>query len=158
MKFWSLLFLFSISIAAQAQEISDKNFALFYKQDIAKSKGILVVNFWATWCKPCVEELPYFERIFQEMKSDSFNVCLANLDFNSKYKSSATDFVNKKSIQSKVVHINDSDPNEWINKVDLTWSGAIPATVIFLNGSKVFFKEGEMTYEEISSVISKIKN
>lgn len=141
-----------------AQEISDKDFNSFYRDQISKSSGVVVVNFWATWCKPCIEELPTFEKVNAEMKSDTFEMLLVNLDFNSKFKQSATEFILKNKIQSKVIHINDSDPNGWINKVDESWSGAIPATVIYQNGLKVFFKEGEISYDELKSTINNLIN
>ena len=141
-----------------AQDIADKKFEQFYQDDILKTGGIQVVNFWATWCKPCIVELPYFEKINSEMGSKDLKVCLVNLDFNSKFKSSATDFVRNRNIKSKVIHINDADPNEWINKVDSSWSGAIPATLIYVDGQKVFFKEGEMSYEELKAEILKAEN
>ena len=106
-----------LSGAVYGQDVEDKDFDHFYKDEISDSKGIVVINFWATWCKPCVLELPYFERINSEMKSEQLNVCLVNLDFNSKYKTSASEFVKSKNIKSKVVHLNDTDPNKWINKV-----------------------------------------
>lgn len=140
------------------QEITDKDFNSFYREHITGSKGILIVNFWATWCKPCIQELPDFERINSEMQSDEVNVCLVNLDFNSKYKVSATEFINNKMIRSKVIHLNDSDPDKWINKVDSSWSGAIPATVFYKDGEKVFFKEGEIAYDELITMIDKLKN
>ena len=144
--------------SANAQEISDKKFEAFNRENIAGSKGVVVVNFWATWCRPCIEELPFFEKVNSEMNSESFRMYLVNLDFNSKFKTVATDFVKRKQIKSEVIHINDTDPNVWINKVDSSWSGAIPATVIYNDGKKVFFKEGEMTEEQLREAISKIKN
>ncbi|MBK7429628.1 MAG: TlpA family protein disulfide reductase [Bacteroidetes bacterium] len=141
-----------------AQDIADKKFEQFYQDDILKANGIQVVNFWASWCKPCIVELPYFEKINSEIGSNNFKVCLVNLDFNSKFRGAATDFIKNKKIKSKVVHINDTDPNEWINKVDSSWSGAIPATLIYVNGQKVFFKEGEMSYEELKAEILKAEN
>ena len=143
---------------ASAQEMADKDFDSFYREEVLNSKGIVIVNFWATWCKPCVHELPYFERINSEMNYEMFNVLLVNLDFNSKYKISASEFIKNKNIKSKVIHLNDTDPDKWINKVDSSWSGAIPATIIFKDRKKVFFKEGEMTYEEIKSISTKLIN
>jgi thiol-disulfide isomerase/thioredoxin len=148
------IFLFLFALHSKGQLVSDMRFADFYKTKIENSKGIVVINFWATWCRPCVAELPYFERINSENKSDSFNVVLVNLDFNSKYKELAIPFVEKKAIKSDVVHINDQDPNEWINKMHEKWSGAIPATFIYQSGKQVFFKEGEMDYEELKKEIS----
>ena len=137
------------------QEVIDKDFNSFYKEEITDSKGIVIVNFWATWCKPCITELPYFEQINAEMKSEKFSVCLVNLDFNSKYKTSAVEFVRNKNLKSEVIHLNDTDPNKWINKIDSNWTGAIPATLIYNNGKKVFFREGEITYDELKSEINK---
>ncbi len=130
------------------QEVIDKDFNSFYKEEITESKGIVIVNFWATWCKPCITELPYFEQINAEMKSEKFSVCLVNLDFNSKYKTSAVEFVRNKNLKSEVIHLNDTDPNKWINKIDSNWTGAIPATLIYENGKKIFFHECEITYDE----------
>ena len=138
------------------QEVIDKDFNSFYKEEITESKGIVIVNFWATWCKPCITELPYFEQINAEMKSEKFSVCLVNLDFNSKYKTSAVEFVRNRNIKSKVIHLNDTDPNKWINRIDSNWTGAIPATIIYENGKKIFFHEGEITYDELKSEINKL--
>ena len=137
------------------QEVIDKDFNSFYKEEITESKGIVIVNFWATWCKPCITELPYFEQINAEMKSEKFSVCLVNLDFNSKYKTSAVEFVRNRNIKSKVIHLNDTDPNKRINRIDSNWTGAIPATIIYENGKKIFFHEGEITYDELKSEINK---
>ena len=138
------------------QEVIDKDFNSFYKEEITESKGIVIVNFSATWCKPCITELPYFEQINAEMKSEKFSVCLVKLDFNSKYKTSAVEFVRNKNLKSEVIHLNDTDPNKWINKIDSNWTGAIPATLIYNNGKKVFFREGEITYDELKSEINKL--
>lgn len=83
---------------------------------------------------------------------------LANLDFNSKFKEVVNRFLSEKKIKSTVVHINDQDPNNWINKIDSSWSGAIPATVVYNDGRKVYFKEGEITYEELNTVLINVKN
>lgn len=151
------IFLLIATLTSKGQQVSAMKFDDFYKMKIENTKGIVVINFWATWCRPCVAELPYFEKINSENKSDSFNVVLVNLDFNSKYKELAVPFVEKKAIKSDVVHISDQDPNEWINKMHEKWSGAIPATFIYKSGKQVFFKEGEMDYEELKKEISLLK-
>lgn len=137
-----------------AQNVGSLSYAQLENR-IAKEKGTLVVNFWATWCKPCVAELPVFERIESEFKDKNVSVLLVNLDFNSKVESLVIPFLKKKNLKSEVIHITDTDPNSWINKVDESWSGAIPATVMFRNGKKYFFKEGEITYEELREVVAK---
>lgn len=110
-----------------------------------------VVNFWATWCKPCVKELPYFEEV-QAGYGDKIKVVLVSLDFPNKLESQLIPFVEKMNLQSEVVLLDDPYENEWIPKVDSTWSGAIPATLM-IKGSKSEFFEKSFTKEELESEI-----
>lgn len=113
----------------------------------------LVVNFWATWCKPCIKELPYFEAAQTKYKED-IRVILVSLDFPEKLESQLIPFVNDHAIRSQVVLLNDPYENEWIPKVDTTWSGAIPATLI-IKGAKRIFYEKSFTQEELENEILK---
>ncbi|UCE93585.1 MAG: redoxin domain-containing protein [Flavobacteriaceae bacterium] len=113
---------------------------------------LLVVNFWATWCKPCIEELPYFEAIQKKHKS-SVKVILVSLDFPNKLDSQLKPFLNKKQIESQVILLDDPYENEWIPKVDTTWSGAIPATLLIYKGEKAFY-ERSFTQEELEYELS----
>ncbi|WP_414734302.1 TlpA family protein disulfide reductase, partial [Cecembia rubra] len=68
-----------------------------------------------------------------------------------------TDFMKRRNITSPVYLLNDVDYNQWIDKVDPEWSGAIPATLFVKpNGVRSFY-EGEMTYEELKTMISQLK-
>lgn len=147
--FRAIIFLFVFQQNVYAQKVELSFFEVFKKRYETKNDTLYVVNFWATWCKPCIEELPYFEQCNIEFKDRPVKIILTNLDFNSRVKSGVESFIEKKEIKSNVVHIMDTDPNLWINQVDTTWSGAIPATVIIKNGKKLFFKEGEMNYKEL---------
>lgn len=113
---------------------------------------LLVVNFWATWCKPCIEELPYFEAIQKKNKAN-VKVILVSLDFPDKLESQLIPFVNKKEIKSQVILLDDPYENEWIPKVDATWSGAIPATLMIYKGKKAFY-ERSFTQEELEYELS----
>ena len=115
-----------------------------------------VVNFWATWCKPCIKELPYFEELQVKYKGD-IKVILVSLDFPSKLDSQLIPFITEKKIQSQVILLDDPYENEWIPKIDSTWSGALPATLI-LNSTKREFFEQSFTQEELESEIMKFKN
>ena len=153
-----IIVLLILTYGVNAKGIDDYNFDQFYSKEIKSSKGLLIVNFWATWCKPCVAELPVFEKTNKELDRLSEKIILVNLDFNSQFKKSVSQFIQKRNIESKVIHINDTNPNSWIDKIDKEWSGAIPATVIYFDSKKVFFKEGEISYEELKKEIIKIRN
>ncbi|MEX0314653.1 MAG: TlpA disulfide reductase family protein, partial [Allomuricauda sp.] len=77
-----------------------------------------IINFWATWCKPCIEELPYFEKVYAEQKANKVEVVLVSLDMPSMWKSRLDPFVENKELQSQVVILDDPKQNEWIPKID----------------------------------------
>jgi thiol-disulfide isomerase/thioredoxin len=113
---------------------------------------IKVINFWATWCKPCMEELPHFEKIHREYKDKNVEVLLVSLDQASmthKVKAS----LKKNDITAKVVLLDEVDFNKWISSVDSTWSGSIPATLIISknNTGKAFYEKqfNEQQLEEL---------
>lgn len=111
-----------------------------------------LVNFWATWCAPCVKEIPYFERINVEYSKKKLKVILINLDFPNHYETRLLPYLKDNKIQSKVIVLDDPDANRWINLVDPSWSGSIPATIIF-NKSKRLFFEKEFKYEELKDIV-----
>lgn len=129
-----------------------ENFQPFLHRD---TDSIYIVNFWATWCKPCIEELPDIERIGQEYKNEKLAVVLASLDFPDQINSNLVPFVKKMNLQSKILVLDEADPNAWIPKVDSTWSGAIPATLIY-SGNQRFFYNGPVTYKDLQETIQQL--
>jgi thiol-disulfide isomerase/thioredoxin len=115
-----------------------------------------IINFWATWCAPCIKELPYFERINQDLKSSGFEVILVSLDFPKMYDSKLKPFIKKHKLKSKVIAFDDTDQNTWIPGINEDWSGALPATLIY-NKNKRQFYEKSFTYEELITEINKFK-
>ncbi len=120
------------------------------------SDSLVVLNFWATWCKPCVEEMPYFDSAPDRHPGQPVKVILVNLDFNSRVNSLAEPFVVKKQVRSEVWHLDDTDPNTWINRLDTAWSGAIPATAFYYDGKKLDFREGQLTQAELDQIIQRL--
>ncbi len=113
-----------------------------------------VINFWATWCNPCVKELPAFEKLNETYANDKVKVLLVSLDFIKHYDTKLIPFIEERGLESKVLLLNDPRSNRWINKVSPDWSGAIPATLIYL-GDKRSFYESSFTYEELETEMLK---
>ena len=114
-----------------------------------------VFNFWATWCKPCVEELPGFEALNAKCSGKKIKVILISLDFKSQLNARLIPFVKEKQLKSTVVLLNEPDYNSWIDKVDKSWSGGIPATLL-INGKKKQheFYEKDFTSEELNKLLN----
>ncbi len=128
------------------------DYAGFKKFLNKKDDKIYVINFWATWCGPCVKELPYFEKLNAVYNNKNVEVILVSLDFPHLYESKLKPFIKEKELKSKVIALDDPDMNAWIPKVDKSWSGSIPATVIYNKGKRKFFEQS-FTYEELEKEI-----
>jgi len=156
-KFLIIIFL-AVSIhQTQAQEIRVIKFAEL--QEIIDSKStspIQVINFWATWCAPCVKELPLFEKLNAE-NNESIKITLINLDFADKLDK-VRSFVDRKKMKSEVLLLDEIDYNQWIDKVDKHWGGAIPATLVVnpKNGKRKFI-ERELEEGELEKLIEEVK-
>jgi thiol-disulfide isomerase/thioredoxin len=116
-----------------------------------------VVNFWATWCAPCIKELPYFEELQENYKAQNVELLLVRLDFPRQYQSKLVPFLEKRQIKSEVVALDDVDMNRWIPKIDSTWSGAIPATIIYSKTKRKFYEQS-FTYEELEHELQQFLN
>ena len=116
-----------------------------------------IVNFWATWCKPCLEEMPHFERIYSEYKGKGVEVVLVSLDMPNMWKSRLEPYVERNEIQSKVVILDDPKQNDWIPKVSAGWGGGIPATLIYNKEKRTFYERG-FTYEELTNELNRFIN
>lgn len=117
-----------------------------------------VVNYWATWCGPCVKELPFFEQLLTAYQKDKVRVILVSLDFPKKVDSKLLPFLNKHNIQSEVVLLDDPKSNIWIDKVDPSWEGAIPVTIIYNGDKEVFWDKAFHSYEELNELFLSIHN
>tara|TARA_R110002073_G_scaffold15953_2_gene62090 strand:- start:23437 stop:23973 length:537 start_codon:yes stop_codon:yes gene_type:complete len=121
---------------------------IFNKED----NKIYVINFWATWCLPCVKELPYFEKINQDYKDENVEVILVSLDFPKQKQTRLIPYINKKKLQSEVIHFDDVNEQFWIADINESWTGAIPATLIY-NKDKRKFYEQSFAFEELKKEI-----
>lgn len=116
-----------------------------------------VINFWATWCSPCVKEIPYFQELYMSKKNEKIRIILVSLDFPRQAATRLPAFLEEKGITAEVRLMTDHNYNEWIDLVDPSWSGAIPATLIY-NGDKRVFLEKELEKEELFNTVNQIHN
>ena len=119
-----------------------------------KDDKTYIINFWATWCKPCVEEMPYFEKTFAEQKDNGVEMILVSLDMPSMWKKRLEPFVKEKKLKGEVVILDDPKMNDWIPKIDEDWQGGIPATLIYNKDNRIFYPHG-FTYEELNTELNK---
>lgn len=123
---------------------------------LAASPGkVLVVNFWATWCRPCVAELPYFEQLRAEYASQGVEVVLVSLDDPAELASRVQPFVTRKALQSELYLLTDQDPNEWMPVLSDDWNGTIPCTTVIVNGQwqGAPYLAREFTYESLVAAV-----
>lgn len=120
---------------------------------------VYVVNFWATWCKPCIEELPAFDKFHRSVQGKPIKVLLVSLDDPKELKSKVEVFVRKKGLRPEVVLLDEAKPHEWIDKVDESWSGAIPATLLIdASSGRRLFLEQDFTFDELSETVGAFSN
>lgn len=123
------------------------------------SEKIRIINFWATWCAPCIKEMPLFEKITTGDHPD-LEVILVSLDLDlDPNPEKVYRFISRKKIQSKVLILDEKDPNEWIDKVEKEWSGALPATIIINQKTgKRKFVEKELHEGDLQALIAEVRN
>ena len=118
---------------------------------------VYVINFWATWCVPCIKELPYFEALHQKSRNQPTKVLLVSLDNPDDMNSRLIPFIKKKGLKSNVVLLADGNANKWIDQIDPNWSGAIPITLFLKGNNRAFYEKPYHSLAEIEKDLLKIK-
>ncbi|HEX4958425.1 MAG TPA: TlpA disulfide reductase family protein [Lacibacter sp.] len=150
-----LAFLFAATFThAQEMKRWKMNDLLEYME---KSDSALVINFWATFCGPCIEEIPYFQTITDKYKDQKVKLLLVSLDFKEYYPQKITAFAKRFGFTAEIVWLDEEKPDEFCPKIDSAWSGAMPAT-LFVNKRSNYqsFIEAQMKPEEVEKAIQKM--
>lgn len=143
--------LFSLALSAQTS-VPVKNFQDLEPRLHMDDDHTWVINFWATWCAPCVKEMPYFEKIGEDYANQGVRVLLVNLDFVNQLDVRVIPFIEEHNIDSEVILLNDPRSNSWIPKVSEKWSGALPATLIYNKNHRSFYEQ-TFTMDELEVAV-----
>lgn len=160
----ALRFLFLVSLSAlflrmEAQQASVPEYRSF--EDLRPllerdNDTTYVVNFWATWCKPCVRELPLFEQLYDHYAGKPVKILLVSLDMRRDLETRLPRFLSEQGIRPEVVALTDTDQNGWIPQVDPEWSGAIPATLVRKGDRKVFVEAEWDSFDDLLHLVESL--
>jgi thiol-disulfide isomerase/thioredoxin len=118
----------------------------------SKEAEIHVINFWATWCGPCIKELPQFEQLHLK-NTPGLKVTLISMDFADQVDR-VNRFLQRRKMTTPALLLDEINGNAWIDKVEPAWSGAIPATLILNSRTgKRKFIEKELKEGELETIV-----
>ena len=145
-----------ISLSTKAQTIPVWKLADL-KAAMDTTSGPVIINFWATFCKPCIAELPHFQAAANQYKAQGVQLIMVSLDLKEAYPKAIQNFVTKRKLTSPVVFLDESNADLFVPAVDSSWSGSIPAS-LFINRSKGYrqFLEEELSREKLEAEIRKM--
>jgi thiol-disulfide isomerase/thioredoxin len=103
---------------------------------IAAGTTPLIVNFWATFCKPCVGEIPHFQKL---AAANNVKLLLVSLDMEDEYPKGIAAFAKKRKFTAPVAWLNETNADYFCPRIDSSWSGAIPAS-LFINNKTGYRK------------------
>ncbi len=152
---FSILLLWSV--AAGAQNNSLVKLSQLQSMLQKEQERIQVINFWATWCGPCVKELPLLEKLNAERKDVLVRLVSMDMDLDPD-PGKVWKFVARKKIQSQVIVLDETNPNSWIDKLEKEWSGALPATLVINNKTgKRKFVERSLQDGDLEKLIAAVQ-
>ena len=141
------------ALRGQAYTVFDRFSDLEARIQALSCKTTVVINFWATWCGPCVEELPCFDDLHQKYDGPNFEVWLVSLDFKSRLEKQFIPFLEKKQLKPEVILLADQDADNWIPKMHPDWEGTLPATVVLRGGRRALYPEQFENFEELEAFV-----
>ena len=147
----------SLLFANADESIKIMSFDEFEPMLYRDTDSVYVINFWATWCAPCVREIPAFEKLNEVYEGKKVKVILVSLDFPNQLESRVVPFVRDMEVKSEVVLLDERNPNRWIPLVSEEWTGAIPATIIYSRDFRGFYQR-EFHFEELEELIQSLIN
>lgn len=127
-------------------------FAQAYLQN--KDEYTYVLNFWATWCGPCVAELPHFLELEQKMKDKKVKFVFVSFDDIKGLDKKVLPFLDQRKIDSEIIVLDQKGINDWLEKIDKDWSGSIPATLVYNSSKRNFYEQKFDNVEELEEAVN----
>jgi thiol-disulfide isomerase/thioredoxin len=154
-----IIFLFALS-SLYSQEIKAVKTINDLKEIQTSTKGkVVLYNFWATWCKPCVMEFPELVKLYKNFKDKNFVLVLVSMDMSEDIKEKVKPFLERQGVDFVTYYNDFNNPEEIIDFYDKKWEGAIPSTYIYDKDGKLSSKFlGNRDYEFFEKEISKLLN
>ncbi|MEO8513530.1 MAG: TlpA disulfide reductase family protein, partial [Ignavibacteria bacterium] len=128
-----------LTFQAASQEVKEFRSIDEFKVIMDSSLGkTTLVNFWATWCPPCVKEFPELVKLYKDYKDKDFKLIFVSLDDNSEVQSKLIPFLKKHDVDFVSYHADFKKPEDLIDFIDKSWQGEIPYTKIYDKEGKLF--------------------
>ncbi len=150
--FFIIIFLFFVA-GINAQEVKAIKITELAKT-IKESKTPLIVNFWATFCVPCIQEIPYFQELTQKYKSKDVSLIFVSLDLKKAYPIEVNEMAKKLKLVFPVVWLDETNADYFCPKIDTSWTGGMPSS-LFVNNATAYHKfyEEQLSKEKLEREI-----
>lgn len=126
------------------------------KIDECKGNSPVLVNFWATWCAPCVEEFPYIMKLNDKYEGE-FKLIFVSGDFE-EARDEAEAFLKKQGVDFETYFKVGKD-NEFITTISNEWTGALPFTIVYNKEGEISASwEGKADLETFEKELLKVLN
>ena len=164
MKSFLPILIVTLLFTSCKSKVTDKNATIEILEQFSELQSIidsekdtlLVLNFWSTYCPPCIKEMPLFNKLESEFKNKKIRILLISLDDVTQLESRIYPFVKKHGIVQEVMILKDQNYSKWTEKIDESWYGALPATLIIKGKKRDFRFESYETYEALKSDVDAI--
>lgn len=148
--FLSICCLFSFAQEIRSVKVTD------LERIIKESRKPLIINFWATWCRPCIEEIPWFQSEVAKHK-DSVELLLVSLDFKEEFPEGIKQVALKRRFSAMKYWLNETNADYFCPKIDSSWTGSLPASLFINNQTGLrIFREEQIREEEFSLLIGRL--
>lgn len=119
---------------------------------------ILLLNIWATWCAPCLAEFPDLVKLSHTFDTSEVEVVAISADYPDEVDTKIIPFLRKTNVSFHVYVANFEHQEDFINEVNRSWSGALPASLIIdSHGKKRLFHVGQLSFDDFKHEVHKVK-